>query len=124
MRSCQIMAFSQSSFTSQKNKAIEEVDLRNIVTNEFPQDPFELLGEKYFNKSHELPKTEAGTQVQEFYRDSSVFVTGATGFIGLTLVEKLLRSCPHIKRVFILLRGKNGKTALQRFEKILQNRVS
>lgn len=29
--------------------------------------------------------------IQEFYRDTTIFVTGATGFLGKILLEKLLR---------------------------------
>jgi len=32
--------------------------------------------------------------IAEFYKRKSVFITGATGFIGKQLVEKLVRSCP------------------------------
>ncbi len=32
--------------------------------------------------------------IAEFYKKKSVFITGATGFIGKQLVEKLVRSCP------------------------------
>lgn len=54
--------------------------------------------------------------VAESYAGSSVLVTGATGFLGKVLVEKLLRDCPDIKKVFILLRAKKGDGLEKRFE--------
>lgn len=48
---------------------------------------------------------------------------GATGFLGKVLVEKLLRSCTTIKRVYILIRKKNGKPALERFQNILKGKI-
>jgi len=58
--------------------------------------------------------------IGEFYRDRSVFITGATGFLGKVLVEKLLRSCPGIKTLYLLIRPKSGhdiQTRLQEFTK-------
>nr|CAD7397173.1 unnamed protein product [Timema cristinae] len=60
-----------------------------------------------------------GTAIQEFYRDCNVFVTGGTGFMGKVLIEKLLRSCPDIGRIFIVVRPKRGKTVEERKEKLL-----
>ncbi|XP_066993656.2 fatty acyl-CoA reductase wat isoform X2 [Anabrus simplex] len=61
--------------------------------------------------------------VQSFYRDSTALVTGATGFIGMLLVEKLLRSCPEIKKIILLMRAKKGKTMEQRFEALMNDPV-
>nr|CAD7601195.1 unnamed protein product [Timema genevievae] len=60
-----------------------------------------------------------GTIIQEFYRDCNVFITGGTGFMGKLLIEKLLRSCPATKKIFIIIRPKRGKSPEERKEKLL-----
>ena len=55
--------------------------------------------------------------VQNAYDGKSVFVTGATGFLGKVLVEKLLRDCRKIDKVYVLMRGKKGIELQKCFEK-------
>lgn len=54
--------------------------------------------------------------IKEFYKDKVILVSGGTGFLGKTLIEKLLRSCNGVKRIFVLLRSKKGKSASERIE--------
>lgn len=54
--------------------------------------------------------------VGAFYADSRVLVTGATGFVGKALLEKLLRTCDQVKTVHVLLRSKRGMSAQQRLQ--------
>jgi fatty acyl-CoA reductase len=61
--------------------------------------------------------------IAEFYQDKSIFITGATGFMGKVLVEKLLRSCPGIDRVYLLLRPSKGKDVTTRLEELINNEV-
>jgi len=63
------------------------------------------------------------SSVSEFYRGRSVLVTGASGFIGKQLVEKLLRSCPDIDKIYVLLRGTRFYNPPDRLQYILSSPV-
>lgn len=64
------------------------------------------------------------SEVAEFYKGRTILVTGATGFMGKVLLEKLLYSCPEIKNIFILVRPKRGKGIDVRLEEMLKAPVS
>ncbi|XP_022226135.2 fatty acyl-CoA reductase wat-like [Drosophila obscura] len=51
--------------------------------------------------------------IQGFYKDKTVLVTGATGFLGKVIIEKLLRAT-DVKRIYILVRCKRGRTIGER----------
>lgn len=58
------------------------------------------------------------TPIQEFYNGSVIFLTGSTGFLGQVMLEKLLRSCPGISTMYILVRNKKGKNIETRVDEI------
>ncbi|XP_050358546.1 putative fatty acyl-CoA reductase CG5065 [Nymphalis io] len=61
--------------------------------------------------------------VAEYYAGKSIFITGATGFMGKVLVEKLLRSCQDLKTIYILVRKKKGQSAESRLETFISCRL-
>lgn len=61
--------------------------------------------------------------IKEYFDGTNIFVTGSTGFLGKVLIEKLLRSCDGIGKIYILLRSKRGVGSEQRFEEFLKNRI-
>lgn len=66
---------------------------------------------------------ESASPVQQLFRDAGVLVTGGTGFLGQLLLEKLLRACPGIKTMFLLMRSKKGKTEAERFAEIFEGKL-
>ncbi|CAH2101877.1 unnamed protein product [Euphydryas editha] len=61
--------------------------------------------------------------VAEYYAGKSIFITGATGFMGKVLVEKFLRCCPELKTLYILIRKKKGQSAERRLDDLMECRV-
>ncbi|KAG5683857.1 hypothetical protein PVAND_013119 [Polypedilum vanderplanki] len=61
--------------------------------------------------------------IKDYYDNCNIFVTGSTGFLGKVLIEKLLRSCDGIRKIYILLRPKRGIGSEQRFEEYLRNPI-
>ncbi|KAL0103224.1 hypothetical protein PUN28_017510 [Cardiocondyla obscurior] len=61
--------------------------------------------------------------VPAFYANRSIFITGGTGFLGKALIEKLLRSCPDVREIFVLIRPKKGLSVNDRLNKILSNKL-
>ncbi|XP_017060597.2 fatty acyl-CoA reductase wat-like [Drosophila ficusphila] len=55
------------------------------------------------------------SDIQQFYKDKTVFVTGGTGFLGKVIIEKLLRST-DVKRIYFLVRKKKDENVESRFE--------
>lgn len=70
-----------------------------------------------------IPRLENFSPITEYYRNKSIFITGATGFVGKILLEKLLRSCNGLKKVYILLRSKDGEDIKQRLENLLNTMI-
>lgn len=67
----------------------------------------------------------SGISIPEFYNGRSVFITGASGFMGKVLVEKLLRSCPGVSRLYVLMRpSRSGKGVSERLQDLLNCEVS
>ncbi|XP_035723735.1 fatty acyl-CoA reductase wat-like isoform X1 [Vespa mandarinia] len=61
----------------------------------------------YFNQESE---------VSEFFSGRKILITGGSGFLGRLILEKLLRSCPKIERIYLLMRGKKQKDMQTRFK--------
>ncbi|XP_067209365.1 putative fatty acyl-CoA reductase CG5065 isoform X2 [Linepithema humile] len=58
------------------------------------------------------------SEIQSYYKDKTIFVTGASGFMGKVLLEKLLYCCSEIDKIYILIRSKKGHSIDTRLSNI------
>lgn len=64
-----------------------------------------------------------GSSIDAFFAETVILLTGATGFLGKALLEKLLRSCPRVATIFVLIRPKKDQSVEQRYKELLNNPV-
>ncbi|XP_038219934.1 fatty acyl-CoA reductase wat-like [Zerene cesonia] len=67
------------------------------------------------------------SEIEKAFSGATVLLTGGTGFLGKLLIEKLLRSCPGIKKMFLLARPKKNKDPTKRlqeqFDEVLYDKL-
>ncbi|CAH0602069.1 unnamed protein product [Chrysodeixis includens] len=87
------------------------------------KDTYYAEEDKIDAKEEEKQKLTKGkgpkTEIQAFYKDQCLFLTGGTGFLGKVLIEKILRSCGDINTIYVLTRNKKGKDARARLHEML-----
>lgn len=94
-----------------ERECAENPKLANII------EKFKKSLKDDFNVSKE------GSDIIEFFRGKCVFITGATGFLGKLLVEKLLRTCDGIDTVYVMVRDKKGKDINARVDELYSDVV-
>jgi len=52
--------------------------------------------------------------IPKFYDQKTVLLTGATGFVGKVVLEKIMRSCPNFKRIYLMIRPSKTQTIEER----------
>ncbi|KAL3270690.1 hypothetical protein HHI36_021218 [Cryptolaemus montrouzieri] len=70
----------------------------------------------------DLDMSSAGG-VKDFYAGKNIFITGGSGFLGICLLEKILRTIPNHGDIYLLLRPKRGKQIEERLETLKTNSV-
>ncbi|XP_043603773.1 putative fatty acyl-CoA reductase CG5065 [Bombus pyrosoma] len=60
---------------------------------------------------------------EKFYAGSGILATGATGFLGVGVMEELIRLCPRVAAISILIRPRTNETMEQRFKKIIDDPI-
>lgn len=86
-----------------------------------PDETFEREGGDITASDMVLP--EEDSDLLEFYKDSTIFITGATGFLGKLCMEKLLRTCTSLNKIYVLMRPKKGKDVQKRFNELFDEPV-
>ncbi|XP_011306189.1 fatty acyl-CoA reductase 1 isoform X2 [Fopius arisanus] len=60
--------------------------------------------------------SQGHSDIAEFYAGCEVLITGGSGFLGKILIEKLLRTCPKVGKLYLIMRAKKGKSSDERFK--------
>jgi len=71
-----------------------------------------------------MEKDASNAFIPAFFANRNIFITGGTGFLGKALIEKLLRSCPDIAKIYLLIQSKKGLDINERLKKMLDNKVN
>jgi len=64
-----------------------------------------------------MERNNMGLGIKEFYTGKTIFLTGATGFVGKVVLEKIIRSLGNYKKLFVMVRAKKNMSVRDRFEK-------
>lgn len=59
--------------------------------------------------------------VRGFYAGKNVLLSGCTGFVGKVILEKLFRTCPDVKKLYIMIRPKRNKLPIDRVKSEILN---
>lgn len=62
-------------------------------------------------------------QVRDYYKDKTILLTGASGYIGKIILLKLITACTDINKIYLLIRKKEGVTLQQRLKKEIFNSI-
>lgn len=61
--------------------------------------------------------------IENFYKNKNIFLTGGSGFVGVSYIEKVLRTMPDVGNIFVLLRPRKGQDIQERYETMKNNSV-
>ncbi|KAK1128430.1 hypothetical protein K0M31_002896 [Melipona bicolor] len=63
------------------------------------------------------------SQIRKFYAGKRILLTGCTGYLGTVILEKILRTCTEISKLYILVREKANVAIEDRMKKLFENEV-
>ncbi|XP_011146930.1 fatty acyl-CoA reductase wat [Harpegnathos saltator] len=75
------------------------------------------------NMSDPSDTNNCQSEVSQCYTGCNILVTGGSGFLGILLIERLLRCCPGIRKLYMFIKEKKGKSAKERFKEHFDNVV-
>ena len=59
---------------------------------------------------------EINETISNTFANQNILISGCTGFLGKVILEKILRQCPQVATVYLLMRKKKSFTIYDRLE--------
>lgn len=84
----------------------------------------DVIYQRMQDDTEAVPEKKGDSELAKFYEGLSILVTGGTDLLGKCLLEKLLRSCPGLKRIYLLVRVKKGEDFQTKCNQLYQDNVS
>ncbi len=55
-------------------------------------------------------------KVRPFYSNKAILISGCTGYLAKIILEKIIRSCSDFRKIYVLMRVKQGKSLQDRLQ--------
>ncbi|KAM0943970.1 putative oxidoreductase [Dioscorea sansibarensis] len=68
------------------------------------------------NSNSAMVGSEEGLGIASYLKGKQFLITGATGFLGKVLVEKILRTTPDVGKIYVLIKAKDEESAMKRLK--------
>lgn len=68
------------------------------------------------------PDQLKASKVLQFYKNKTILITGATGFLGKVLLWKIMDTCDDFSKIYLLMRPKKDQSAEQRLSQMLKSK--
>lgn len=83
---------------------------------------FGIEMDDFLTVKNDITSTPEMHPILDFYENSTILVTGGTGFVGKVLINKLLTSM-KVKKIFMLIRVKDNLNAKERLQNFFKESV-
>ena len=69
-------------------------------------------------------ESKGESEITKFYGGLNILLTGPTNLLGKCLLEKLLRECPDVNRIYVLIKVKKCEEFVTKYTKLFTDNVS
>ncbi|KAH6785013.1 hypothetical protein C2S51_037468 [Perilla frutescens var. frutescens] len=102
--------------------AIKSTGISSVLTSQDHGSPLMEAGSLVLSPNgKDLEMHDEGIGIVKFLRGKTFLITGATGFLGKVLIEKMLRTAPDVHKIFVLIKAKNKEAVAERLKNEIIN---